>query len=647
MSVVRRMLIDFPVTAAVILAAMVLCGTTVQSFAETQTTGAPAKPAPGGREYHVATSGDDARDGTAAQPLRTIQAAADRAQPGDVITVHEGVYRERIDPPRGGTSDQRRIVYQAAPGDKVVIKGSEPVTGWEKVGHDTWKVTLPDSFFGDFNPFKDVIRGDWFNPKGRVHHTGAVYLNGHWLTEAAKLDDVLKPAGKNPLWFTQAGPAGNDSDKDDDGAKTTIIWAQFPGVDPNKENVEINARQAVFYPSEPGCDYITVRGFTLEQAATPWAPPTAEQIGLIGTHWSKGWVIENNTIRYSVCTGVTLGKYGDEWDNRAQSAKGYVGTINRALENGWSKENIGHHVVRGNHISHCEQAGIVGSLGPVFSTIVGNEIHDIHVRHLFTGAEMAGIKLHGAIDTLVAFNHIHHTYRGIWLDWMAQGARVLGNRLHDNGRGFDLFLEVNHGPMMIDNNLFLSERNLLDWSQGGAFAHNLFTGRIAPRPERRRETPYHKPHSTEVAGLHNIPGGDHRFYNNIFAGGSGLAPYDKAAFPMQMAGNLFLGGARPAKAETDAAVLPEAAPNVKLVETPEGLVLEITLDKSWLPKNRPLVTTELLGKTRIAGLPFKQPDGTPYRLRKSETPLPGPFAEPWPDGRQTLKVWPPAGPSPE
>jgi len=42
-----------------------------------------------------------------------------------------------------------------------------------------------------------------------------------------------------------------------------------------------------------------------------WAPPTAQQIGLIGTHWSKGWIIENNTIRYSVCTGVTLGKYGD------------------------------------------------------------------------------------------------------------------------------------------------------------------------------------------------------------------------------------------------------------------------------------------------------------------------------------------------
>ena len=39
-------------------------------------------------------------------------------------------------------------------------------------------------FSGDFNPYNDLIRGDWFDRKGRDHHTGAVYLNGDWLTEA-------------------------------------------------------------------------------------------------------------------------------------------------------------------------------------------------------------------------------------------------------------------------------------------------------------------------------------------------------------------------------------------------------------------------------------------------------------------------------
>jgi alpha-N-arabinofuranosidase len=60
------------------------------------------------REFHVATTGYDGNDGSAAAPLQTISAAAKLAQPGDVITVQEGTYRERINPPRGGASDASR-----------------------------------------------------------------------------------------------------------------------------------------------------------------------------------------------------------------------------------------------------------------------------------------------------------------------------------------------------------------------------------------------------------------------------------------------------------------------------------------------------------------------------------------------------------
>ena len=252
------------------------------------------------KEFHVSVIGDDKDKGSAAKPFKTISAAAQVAQPGDTITVHAGVYRERIAPPRGGKSETKRIVYRAAPGEKVEVKGSEIVRNWVKVQADVWKVTLPNGFFGGFNPYSDLIRGDWFNPKGREHHTGAVYLNGDWLNEAAKLDEVMKPAGAIPLWFGQV-------DQDN-----TTIWAQFKDVDPNSQLVEINARRTVFYPEKPGMNYITLRGFTLRHAATPWAPPTAEQVGLVGTHWSKGWIIENNEISHSRCSGVTLGKYGDQ-----------------------------------------------------------------------------------------------------------------------------------------------------------------------------------------------------------------------------------------------------------------------------------------------------------------------------------------------
>ena len=587
------------------------------------------------REYHVSVSGSDANEGSAARPFKTISAAALRAQPGDVITVHEGIYRECINPPRGGKSDRKRIVYQAAKGEKVEIKGSEIVTNWVNVQDDAWKIILPNSFFGRFNPYNDLIHGDWFSPKGRQHHTGAVYLNGDWLAEAAQLNDVLKPTNNTPLWFGQVD------------AENTTIWAQFKGIDPNAQSVEINVRQTVFYPEKTGVNYLTLRGFTLENAATPWAPPTAEQIGLIGTHWSKGWIIENNVIRYSRCSGIALGKYGDAWDNKSQSADGYNMTIKRALTNGWSRANIGHHLVRSNSISHCEQTGIVGSLGCAFSTITGNVIHDIHVQHLFTGAEMAGIKFHGAIDVEISRNHIYRTTRGVWLDWMAQGAHVTGNLFHDN-ESQDLFLEVDHGPYLVDNNIFLSPRALLLVSQGGAYAHNLIAGGMVMHPFDARMTPFHKAHSTELGGLHDNPCGDDRFYNNLFVQHGDLSPYDAARLPVWMEGNVFLQAAKPSRHENAPLVNPVFDPAVRLVENADGAGLQITLDKTWATGHtRKLVTTKLLGRAKIPDLPFERADGKPVRIdtdylgakRNAANPFPGPFE--LPDGGQhPVQVWP-------
>ena len=734
-------------------------------------------------ELHVAPNGNDINIGTRPAPFRTIQRGAELAQPGDAITVHAGVYRERINPPRGGTSDSKRIIFQAAPGEKVEIKGSEVVKHWVKVQGDVWKTTLPNSFFGAFNPYSDLIHGDWFDPKGREHHTGAVYLNGEWLTEAAKLAEVLMPEGTSPEWLTpadqqyllnvawlRAGGASEDAKRIpaagfaaqngiltapcseggecigwiEDGdwsryeridlgrrtgkieiraasatsggiieirldapdgellgtcsvantggwqswtsyatrikplggvrtlclvfrrhksvalnarslntrlwfaqvdASNTTIWAQFKGVNPNKQLAEINVRQTVFYPDKPGRDFITVRGFTMRHAATPWAPPTAEQIGLIGTHWSKGWIIENNVISHSTCSGIALGKYGDEWDNKsANSAEGYVKTIERALKNGWNKETVGHHIVRNNTISQCEQAGIVGSLGAAFSTITGNTIHDIHVRQLFSGAEMAGIKLHAAIDTTIRGNHIYRTCLGLWLDWMAQGTRVSQNLFHDNSSA-DLFVEVNHGPFLVDNNLFLSNVSLWNCSSGGAYVHNLIAGGMILNPYDGRTTPFHKAHSTEVEGLHDNPSGDDRYYNNLFVERGGLSQYDTTRLPVWMEGNVFLKGAKPSGHETGPLLKPGFDPALKLVEKVDGFYLNISLDKAWsTERTRNLVTTNLLGKSAISKVSYEQPDGTPIRVnadyfgkqRNEANPMPGPFEMP---GNLKLKVW--------
>ncbi len=616
------------------------------------------------KEFHVSVNGNDSNDGSPAKPYRSISAAAAAAQPGDLITVHEGTYRERVTPPRGGESDSRRIVYQAAAGEKAVIKGSEAIRGWKPFLPGVWKATLPNSFFGAYNPYKDLIVGDWFTDKGRPHHTGEVYLNGKSLWETNLLERVLNPQpasgsrdadGSTYTWFCE-------SDE-----QNTYIYANFHGKNPNEELVEINVRDSCFYPDQPGRNYITVRGFYLSQAATQWAAPTAEQIGLIGTHWSKGWIIENNVISDSKCVGISLGKDRktghNVWinDPRKDGATHYNEVILRALEAGWSRENIGSHVVRNNVIFNCEQAGIVGSLGAVFSQIANNHIYNIWTKRQFTGAEMAGIKLHGAIDVVIEHNRIHNAGRGMWMDWMAQGTRITGNLLYDNSTD-DLFVEVDHGPFVVDNNLFLSPLSLSDMSEGGAYAHNLLTGRILSRPEPRRSTPYHKAHSTALAGLNSTMGGDDRFYNNIFVGngapagggaeadadplrfgGYGLWVYNHREYPLQTGGNVYLAGARAYFSEDGALNLPGTNLKPVLVEDGDGVYLQWNFGAELRTAATKLVTTELLGRAKIAGLGYENADGSRLvidrdysgKKRNTSAPSAGPFEDPGP----RLKVW--------
>lgn len=602
------------------------------------------------REYHVAKSGNDQNSGSPESPLLTIQMAAGLAQPGDVIIVHEGVYRERVNPPRGGTSDGNRIVYRAARGEKVEIRGSEVIRDWVRFSGTVWKASIPNSLFGDYNPYTDLVRGDWFDDRGREHHTGEVYLNGKSLWEMEILEKVLKPRpvedNYDPVGSTYTWYCESDEDH-------TYIYANFHGSDPNRELVEINVRRACFYPDTTNINFISISGFHMSQAATQWAPPTAEQIGLIGTNWSKGWIIEHNVIRNSKCSGITLGKHGDQFDNTSEnSAEGYVETIKRATERGWSKENIGSHIIRNNIISDCEQTGICGSMGGVFSLIEDNDIYNIWTKRMWTGAEMGGIKIHASIDMIIRNNRLSNCGRGLWLDWMAQGTRVSGNLLYNNSSD-DIFVEVNHGPFLIENNILLSPLAIRDWSEGGAYVHNLIAGNIELRPQSR-ETPHQLPHSTKVAGLKTTSCGDNRYFNNIFVGGvvegqdmlSGLGAYAETAFPMFVDGNVYLNGARPFEQEENQLVLADD-PGIQVEETEAGVILSMTMGKSPGRLKNQLVNTDLLGKAIIPDQGFENPDGTEITIdtdyfgerRNLKNPLPGPFNF---YGRENIhvQVWP-------
>ncbi|MCL2034812.1 MAG: right-handed parallel beta-helix repeat-containing protein [Oscillospiraceae bacterium] len=638
--------------------------------------------------YYVAKTGNDAGTGSKEEPFLTIGAAAKAARAGDTIIVHKGEYREWVKPVCGGLSNRRRIIYETAKGEKVIIKGSERIQNWEKADGFIWKAVLTNTMFDGYNPYLETVAGDWLMcPVEHPVHLGDVYLNGMSFYEAESYDALKNPIVrteildngtketvpiKNPeqtkyLWFAVVD------------AENTTIYANFHGADPNREMVEVNVRRSCFYPDRTGVSYITVRGFEMAHAATPWAPPTADQPGLIGPNWSKGWIIENNIIHDSKCSAISIGKEastGNNYRTLRRDKPGYqyqLESVFAARKIGWSKETIGSHIIRGNTIYDCGQNGIVGHLGCVFSEIYDNHIYNIALKREFFGHEIAGIKLHAAIDVQIHHNHIHDCSLGTWLDWQAQGTRVSKNLYYNNNR--DLFVEVSHGPYIVDHNILGSKFSLDNHAQGGAYVNNLFAGKIILKKELNRATPYHAPHSTDVTGYAMVYGADDRFYNNIFIGGAttdtvGTAIYDGCTTSLEeyieavdakkpgdleifepveqtvyISGNVYFDGAKSFAKEADKLDLPEFHTDYAVEQNGGEVHLVLTLPEVFGSYSVAAHGTESLGRVRVVDAEFENPDGSSLTLDSdyfgsiSEgAMLSGPFAV-LKIGENRVKVW--------
>ena len=638
-------------------------------------------------------------DGSQARPFKHINDAAKIARPGDEVLVAPGIYREYVDPVNAGT-EEAPITYRSTEPLGAVITGAEEIKSWLPYEGSVWMARIPNSLFGNYNPYTTYVYGDWYFA-GRSKHTGCVYLNGKALYEADSLEACLKgevyecswePEASVYKWYAQQ--EGNE----------TVLYANFQGADPNRENVEINVRRECFMPSKTGVNYITVSGFTVTQAATTWAPPAAYQDGMIGPHWSKGWIIEDCDISNSKCAGISLGKYYDP-DNDHYFTTKHVKSptqmerdaVCRGQYHGWLKEKVGSHIVRRCNIHHCEQGGIIGRMGGVFSLIEDNHIHHINNMMGLGGAEIAGIKMHAAIDVVYRRNYIHHCTMGIWCDWEAQGTRITQNLFHDNQRpafakqlkggmmSQDIFVEVGHGPTLIDNNILLSEASLRMATEGVAMVHNLICGALTcvGGGTGPRYTPYHIPHRTEVMGFMTILHGDDRFYNNIFVQKwpaapftvihdsddgqdeenrevgthvmdeyptyeewiaqfdidtdtpdmAKLAPAHEGRLPVWVEGNAYLGGAKACKNEINGLVNGEQPVQVE-VELENGRpVLSTNVYELLEGFTGRRIDTQVLGKAFEPEEYFENPDGTPITFdqdyfgdHRGAHPLPGPFA---------------------
>lgn len=518
-------------------------------------------------------------DGSLGTPFRRISEAAKIAKPGDEVLVFPGVYREYVNPERGGTEDAP-ILYRSIEPLGAVICGAERIKGWTPYQGTVWTVRVKNSTFGTYNPYTTEVFGDWyFAPT--VRHTGAVYLNDQMLYEAESLEECIAGEIYKPSWDPQGSTFKWFSEQDGD---ETVLYANFHTQDPNREKVEINVRRRCFFPEKTGCGYITVHGFKIEKAATTWAPPAAFQDGMIGPHWSKGWIIEDCEITNSKCCGISLGKYYDPENDHYFTKKHLKSptqmerdAVCRGQYHGWLKENIGSHIIRRCNIHNCEQTGIVGRMGAVYSVIENNHIHHINNMQELGGAEISGIKLHAAIDVVIRRNHIHDCTMGVWCDWEAQGTRITQNLLHHNERPA-------YCTWCFDD--YPTEQEWLD----------QFDLDVA-RPDMGKLEKYHFGH-----------------------------------LPVWADGNAYFAGAKPWKKEKDCCVKSEK-PYFMLVEREGQMFLDTDVAELIGAFRGGLVDSDTLGRAFEPDQRFEAADGSTivfdsdfYGNHRGARVLPGPFA---------------------
>ncbi len=380
----------------------------------------------------------DSNPGTRELPFLTIGAAARVLEPGERVVIATGVYRERVDPARGGTAPDTMISYEAAPDAKVIVKGSRLVkTGWlpstryrstlpagEQAKVKIYERRLEDLDFQGYNPFgmASIMHNRiYLMPKPEelwrhLKRRGMVFVDGRRLEQVEQYKDLSAKDGA--LWCEHDG---------------LTIHVRLPGdADPAQHEMELAIQEQVFAPRTLGLGYIRVKGLTFEHGANAFPPP---QRGFVSMSRGHHWIIEDCVMREA--NGVALDIGAQDWDMEPPPFIGYA-------------------IVRRNHIDEVGVCGIAG-VGVQSTLIDSNLIEHVGYQDVELAWETGGIKLHVTKNCLLIHNVIRHTIHAeaIWLDYENSNTRITGNVMGDNLetlRG-GIYLEASHDPNMIDNNL--------------------------------------------------------------------------------------------------------------------------------------------------------------------------------------------------
>tara|TARA_R110002096_G_scaffold168538_4_gene339386 strand:+ start:7350 stop:9932 length:2583 start_codon:yes stop_codon:yes gene_type:complete len=416
-----------------------------------------------------APGASDQNPGTAEKPLQTISAAAELAQPGDTVRVHAGTYREWVRPARGGTGDVP-IVYEAAPGEAVFVKGSEVwAEPWiaveDQSGVFRSKIDL-ERFQGTQNPYSRTIsvassdRSEAARPIPAEKQEepwpvtlGQVFIDGKPASQVTTLENLAATANS---WIVSA-----------DGSELLLHLPD--GLEtPNNAEIEWSVRERVFAPYRRGLGHIHVRGFRFQHCANQGPFP---QIGAVSPRSGRNWVFENNEIRFAKTIGLDVGS--ETW-NFAGLRETHPDDQRLIVQSS--------HIVRGNTISDNGLCGIAGWNSPgvrIYNNLIerNNRLHFSKANSSWE--EWGGIKLHGT-NAVIAGNLVRdNEAHGIWIDNDYNQARITGNSILGN-RGSGVFLELGAGSVLVDNNVIAQTRSGGTFFAGnGVYCHDASGVRVA------------------------------------------------------------------------------------------------------------------------------------------------------------------------
>lgn len=129
-----------------------------------------------GTFYVDARSGNDiSGNGSLARPWKTLQKAAASMASGDTCVIRQGVYRETVIPKDGQT-------FIAAPGEQVVVTGTDIVNNWFRHSDKIFRASLPKKVYAVF------VQGNYLS-LARYPNVGDDYLDaGTWGATQVKND---------------------------------------------------------------------------------------------------------------------------------------------------------------------------------------------------------------------------------------------------------------------------------------------------------------------------------------------------------------------------------------------------------------------------------------------------------------------------